>query len=225
MAVSDIAKGTVVATLPIGAGTDGAAFDPATHDAFASNADGTLTIIHQDTPDTYHVLQTVPTAPGARNMGLDPVTHRAFVVAAKMGPAPAEATAANPRRRPQVIPGSFEVMVVERFLQFSLVDEDVCVAFEPPRGKRMGVQVAHHQPVEREQCRRANNSTGQRVVVPDDGVLQRVRQEQQDDEIERVELAKLALSGKPKSDQEEDVHRDRAEQLLADRYANRKEVV
>jgi DNA-binding beta-propeller fold protein YncE len=114
MAVSDIAAGKVVATLPIGAGTDGAAFDPATGDAFASNADGTLTIIHQDSPDSYHVLQTIQTAPGARNMGLDPTTHRAFVVSAKMGPAPAESTAANPRRRPQVIPGSFAVMVIER---------------------------------------------------------------------------------------------------------------
>ena len=114
MAVSDYTSGKVVATLPIGAGTDGAAYDPATGDAFASNADGTLTVIHQDDPDKYHVVQNLQTAPGARNMGLDPTTHRLFVVAAKMGPAPAESTAANPRRRPQVIPGSFMVMVVER---------------------------------------------------------------------------------------------------------------
>ena len=114
MAVSDIAAGKVVATLPIGAGTDGAAFDPATGDAFASNADGTLTIIHQDDPDRYHVVQNVQTATGARNMGLDPVTHRVFVVSAKMGPAPAESTAANPRRRPQVVPGSFVVMVIQQ---------------------------------------------------------------------------------------------------------------
>ena len=114
MAVSDIAAGKVVATVPIGAGTDGAAYDPSTGDAFASNADGTLTVIHQDGPDAYHVAQTVQTAQGGRNMGLDPVTHRVFVVSAKMGPAPAESTAANPRRRPQVIPGSFVVMVVER---------------------------------------------------------------------------------------------------------------
>ncbi len=114
MAVSDITAGKIVATLPIGAGTDGAAYDPATGDAFASNADGTLTVIHQDTPDTYHVVQNVQTAPGGRNMGLDPVTHRVFVVSAKMGPAPAESTAANPRRRPQVLPGSFAVMVIER---------------------------------------------------------------------------------------------------------------
>jgi hypothetical protein len=47
-------------------------------------------------------------------MGLDPVTHRVFVVSAKMGAAPAESTAANPRRRPSVVPGSFVVMVVEK---------------------------------------------------------------------------------------------------------------
>jgi DNA-binding beta-propeller fold protein YncE len=114
MAVSDITTGKVVATLPIGAGTDGAAYDPASGDAFASCADGTLTIIHQDSPDAYHVAQTIQTAPGGRNMGLDPVTHRVFVVSAKMGPAPAESTAANPRRRPQVIPGSFVVMVIAK---------------------------------------------------------------------------------------------------------------
>ena len=114
MAISDIAAGKVVATVPIGAGTDGAAFDPASGDAFASNADGTLTVIHQDSPDAYHVLQVVQTQPGGRNMGLDPVTHQVFVVSAKFGPAPTEATPANPRRRPPVIPGSFAVMVIER---------------------------------------------------------------------------------------------------------------
>lgn len=114
MAVSDITTGKVVATVPIGSGTDGAAYDPASGNAFASCADGTLAIIHQDSPDSYHLVQTLTTAPGARNMGLDPITHQLFVVSAKMGPAPAEATPENPRRRPQVIPGSFVVMVVAR---------------------------------------------------------------------------------------------------------------
>lgn len=114
MAVSDIAAGKIVATVSIGAGTDGAAYDATLGDAFASCADGTLTIIHEDSPDTYHVVQTLTTAPGARNMGLDPTTHRLFVVSAKMGPAPTEATPDNPRKRPQVIPGSFVVMVVAK---------------------------------------------------------------------------------------------------------------
>jgi DNA-binding beta-propeller fold protein YncE len=113
LAVSDYQAGRIVATAPIGAGVDGAAFDAAAGDVFASNADGTLTVIHEDGPDQYHVVQNVQTAPGGRNMGLDPATHRVYVVSAKFGPPPADSTAANPRRRPPVIPGSFMMMVVE----------------------------------------------------------------------------------------------------------------
>jgi outer membrane protein assembly factor BamB len=111
-AVSDITTGKVVATLPIGAGVDGAAFDPATGDAFFSCADGTLTVIHQDSPDKYHVAQTVQTVTGGRNMGLNPVTHRVYVVSAKYGPVP-DSSRSNPRRRPPVLPGSFSIMVIE----------------------------------------------------------------------------------------------------------------
>jgi hypothetical protein len=89
MAVSDYKSGRVVTTLPIGTGVDGAAFDASSGDAFASNADGTLTIIHQDGPDQYHVAGNIATAQGGRNMGLDPTTHRLLVVAAKLGPIPA----------------------------------------------------------------------------------------------------------------------------------------
>jgi outer membrane protein assembly factor BamB len=113
MAVSDYQSGKVVSTVPIGAGVDGAGYDPATGDAFAANADGTLTVIHQDGPDAYHVAATVQTASGSRNMGLDPTTHRVLVVGAKFGPA-ASPTAANPRPRPPVLPGSFVLMVIER---------------------------------------------------------------------------------------------------------------
>jgi DNA-binding beta-propeller fold protein YncE len=108
MAVSDYQAGKVVATVPIGSGVDGAGYDAASGDVFASNADGTLTVIHQDAPDQYHVLENVPTPQGSRNMGLDPTNHRVFVVSAKFGPAPA-----GSRRRP-VPPGSFSVMVIER---------------------------------------------------------------------------------------------------------------
>ncbi|HKV40482.1 MAG TPA: YncE family protein, partial [Blastocatellia bacterium] len=114
MAVSNYDAGKMVATAAIGAGVDGAAFDPATGDAFASNFDGTLTVIHQDSPDQYHVAENVRTAPGGRSMGFDPVTHRVFVISAKFGPASGEATASNPRRRPPMIPGSFTIMVIER---------------------------------------------------------------------------------------------------------------
>ncbi len=108
MAVSDYQAGKVVATLPIGTGVDGAGYDPASGEAFASNADGTLTVIHQDTPDRYKVTETVPTPPGSRNMGLDPTNHRVFVVAAKFGPASAGS------KRGTVLPGTFSLLVIER---------------------------------------------------------------------------------------------------------------
>jgi YVTN family beta-propeller protein len=113
-AVSDLVAGKTIATLPIGSGVDGAAYDPASGDSFFSALDGTLTVIHQDTPDMYKVVQTIQTATGGRNMGLDPITHRVYVVVAKMGPAPAESTAANPRRRPTILPGSFSILVIEK---------------------------------------------------------------------------------------------------------------
>jgi hypothetical protein len=109
MAISDYDAGKVVATVPIGAGVDGAGFDPATADAFATAADGTLTIIHQDSPDRYHVVETLQTPPASRNMGLDPTTHRVFIPSATFAPAPA-----GGRGRGAVQPGSFTLLVVER---------------------------------------------------------------------------------------------------------------
>ena len=109
MAISDYQAGKVVADVPIGAGVDGAGFDAALGDAFAANADGTLTVIHQDAPDRYRVTQTLQTAPAARNMGLDPMNHRVFIVSAKFGPAPTGA-----RGRGPVLAGSFTLMVIER---------------------------------------------------------------------------------------------------------------
>ena len=109
MAVSDYQAGKVVATIPIGTGVDGAGYDAASGDAFATNADGTLTVVHQDAPDQYHVSENVPTPPGSRNMGFDPMNHRLFIVSAKFGPVPA-----GGRGRGPVLPGSFTLMVVER---------------------------------------------------------------------------------------------------------------
>jgi DNA-binding beta-propeller fold protein YncE len=109
MAISDYQAGKVVATVPIGSGVDGAGYDALSANAFASNADGTLTVVHQDSPDQYRVVESVPTAPAARNMGLDPITHRLFLVSAKFGPAPASG-----RGRAPVLPGSFTLMTIER---------------------------------------------------------------------------------------------------------------
>jgi DNA-binding beta-propeller fold protein YncE len=108
MAVSDYQGGKVVATVPIGAGVDGAGYDAASGNAFASNADGTLTVIHQDAPNQYHVAETIQTPPASRNMGLDPTNHRVYLVSAKFGAPPAAG------KRGTVLPGSFALMVIER---------------------------------------------------------------------------------------------------------------
>jgi outer membrane protein assembly factor BamB len=109
MAVSDYQAGKVVATVPIGKGVDGSGFD-ATHDnVFASNADGTLTVIHQDSPDQYRVIENVNTPQGSRNMGVDLTNHRVFIVSAKFGPVPA-----GGRGRAPVLPGTFTLMTIER---------------------------------------------------------------------------------------------------------------
>jgi len=108
LAVSDYRAGNIVTTLPIGTGVDGAGFDPASGDVFASNADGTLTVIHQDSADQYHVAETVQTPPGSRNMGLDPTNHRIFLASGRFGPPPA------PGKRGSVLADSFAVLVVER---------------------------------------------------------------------------------------------------------------
>ena len=113
MAVVDAASGRVVATVPIGEGPDAAAFDPATQTVFSSNGEGTLTVVHEDTPDRYRVVQTLATQRSARTMALDPGTHRLYLVTAEFGPAPA-ATADTPRPRRPMIPGSFVLLTVGR---------------------------------------------------------------------------------------------------------------
>jgi DNA-binding beta-propeller fold protein YncE len=111
MAIVDATTGRIVTTLPIGGGVDGAAYDPATGLVFASNGEGTLTVVHEDSPDSFRVVENVPTQEGARTLALDPKTHRVFLSTAQLGPRPAP-TAEVPRPRPSIVPGSFVVLVV-----------------------------------------------------------------------------------------------------------------
>ena len=112
MAISDAINGTLVTTVPIGQGVDACRFDPGTQLAFASNGDGTLTVVHEDTPTAFTVVANVTTKPGARTMELDLKTHRVFTATADFGPPPA-ATAKQPRPRPTVVPGTFTLLVLD----------------------------------------------------------------------------------------------------------------
>jgi len=109
MVVTDAGNGRQVARVPIGDGPDGAAFDPLTQTAFSPNGKaGTLTIVHEDDPEHFRVVQTLATQRSARTIALDAVTHRLYLPAATFEPQ----RASEPR--PPMLPDSFRVLVVSR---------------------------------------------------------------------------------------------------------------
>ena len=111
MVVLDCASGAILGTPTIGKGVDAAAFDPALGLAFASNGDGTLTVVHEDDPKTFSVLENATTARGARTMALDTKTHLVYLPAAKYEDAP-EPKAGERRARPKMVAGSFKILVL-----------------------------------------------------------------------------------------------------------------
>jgi YVTN family beta-propeller protein len=85
MAVVNADTGQVITTKPIGDHVDATAFDSASRLIFNSNGDGTITVIHQESPDKYSVVENVKTLPKAKTMALDPRTHRLFLSTAEAG--------------------------------------------------------------------------------------------------------------------------------------------
>jgi YVTN family beta-propeller protein len=110
LVVMDASNGKIVTTLPIGMGTDAAAFDVEKRLVFTSNGEGTVTVIQQESADKYRVLETVKTEPGARTMTLDPKTHRLFLITADRTTPPA--VPGQPPPAQVVVPGTFRVLVV-----------------------------------------------------------------------------------------------------------------
>ncbi len=88
--------GKILATLPIGKGTDGGGFNPKTMEAFSSQRDGTLTIIKENSPTSFEVEQTVQTKPGAKTCTLDAKNNRIVVITVELTPAPTAVAAATP---------------------------------------------------------------------------------------------------------------------------------
>jgi YVTN family beta-propeller protein len=109
MAIVDADSGKVLATEPIGQGVDATRYDPETNYAFASNGfSGDLTVIHEDSPTAFHVVENVPTEMGARTMELDPKTHDIYLTTAKIERVEHPAPHTRPFR---VVPGTFHVLV------------------------------------------------------------------------------------------------------------------
>src|SRR6266481_4716231 len=71
--------GEIVAAIPIGAGVDGAGYDPVLRRVYTANGIGTMTVIQQDSADRYRVLEDAPTHFGGHSLVIDPATHRVYV--------------------------------------------------------------------------------------------------------------------------------------------------
>jgi YVTN family beta-propeller protein len=85
MAVMNADTGRLITTLPIGDHVDATVFDPASRLIFNSNGEGTITVIHQDSPDKYSVVENVQTLPKAKTMAFDPKTHQLFLSTTENG--------------------------------------------------------------------------------------------------------------------------------------------
>jgi YVTN family beta-propeller protein len=123
MAMLNADTGQILDTQPIGAGVDGAGFNPSTREAFAATGDGVLTVVKEVSPTKISVEQSVQTHPGARTMTVDPKTGHVYLIVADFEPpppAPPPPPAGTPptpgsRFRPRtMVPGSFTVIEVGR---------------------------------------------------------------------------------------------------------------
>ena len=105
LAVMDADSGKVITTLPIGDTVDAVVFDPDNKMIFASNGDGTISVIRQKNANVYESIGTIATQETAKTMAFDPKTKRLFLSAAEKAP---------PGAQTRFKPGTFRVLVVER---------------------------------------------------------------------------------------------------------------
>jgi DNA-binding beta-propeller fold protein YncE len=104
MVVSDAIAGKVITTVPIGSRCDGVAYDPIHKRIISSNGEGNITVVQEETPNTYQVASTVPTQAGARTIAVDTKTGRLYLSVAEFEP--------GEGRRPMK-PNTFQVLVLE----------------------------------------------------------------------------------------------------------------
>ena len=107
--------GAVVTTLPIGAGTDGAAFDPKRKLVFSANGvDGTISVVREDTPDRFTPIGDIHTAVTGRTLTINPSTGRLYIAAADIDPTAPVPPGPNGRPgRPKPIQGSLKVLFLD----------------------------------------------------------------------------------------------------------------
>lgn len=114
MIVTDADTGKRIAQIPVGVEPDAAIYDVEKKLVFASNCDGTLTVVRQESPNQYSVAQTLTTEREARTMALDPVSHKLFLPSEQIKPG---SKPPDPGDLPEFSPGTFHVMIVAPQMQ------------------------------------------------------------------------------------------------------------
>jgi DNA-binding beta-propeller fold protein YncE len=107
--------GKILANLPLAGSSDGAAFNPATMEAFSTHGNGTLTIVKEKSPTSFEIEQNLQTMNGARTITFDRKTGHLFTMSQERGPAPPPDPAAAPGARPPQgtpVPGSFTILMI-----------------------------------------------------------------------------------------------------------------
>jgi YVTN family beta-propeller protein len=111
MVMVNAADGKILDALPLGAGTDGAVFNPATKEVFSSQGDGTLTVIKENSAKSFAVEQTVTTPQRAKTLTLDEKTGKIFLIMAEYQPPPPTPPGGKAGRG-AIVPDSFSIVVV-----------------------------------------------------------------------------------------------------------------
>jgi len=114
MVILSCEDGRILTTLPLAGGSDGAAFNPSTMEAFSTHGNGTLTVVREKSPTSFEVEQNLDTMNGARTITFDSKTNRILTMSVERGPAPAQPSADGRGPRAPAIPGSFTILVVGR---------------------------------------------------------------------------------------------------------------
>ncbi len=105
-------NGTVLTSLPLAGGSDGAVFNPATMEAFSTQGNGTLTIVKEKSPTSFEVEQNLQTMNGARTVTFDRVTNHLLTMSDERGPALPPPPGGGRGARPPAVPGSFTILVI-----------------------------------------------------------------------------------------------------------------
>jgi hypothetical protein len=112
MVVLSATDGKILATLPLAGGSDGAAFNPTTMEAFSTHGNGTLTVVKEKSPTSFEVEENLQTMNGARTVTFDPKTGRLFMMSVERGPAPPPPAGGGRGGQAPAIAGSFTIVVV-----------------------------------------------------------------------------------------------------------------